>query len=312
MLELSWDGFCEHTEQLEHRPPSIRLPGRKRPHPVPARRAEGKTRTRLVPDPATAPTVTLIFQLRALQRLGYDDIADRLNTDSTAHPPPAPVDPRRAVGRWTRPAVRGVLGNPRYTGHMVWNRRATKKGGRFNPPSERVWSPRPTHEPLVTKELFEAASPVAKYRQGSRTGAGINDHPQAKRSYRLRSYVICDFCDRRMFGKTRRDVAFLACQPQRQHHKGRAPPKINATTARSSSASNSRVNSPGFNGARTTSSTNWRTSKPPATPTPTPSTGRPSNVVSPNSPSPGEPSSPSSTRSRSTHRHPEATPTYSI
>jgi hypothetical protein len=81
-----------------------------------------------------------------------------------------------------------------------WNRRVTKKGGRCNPPSEWVWSPRPTHEPLVTKELFEAASPVAKYRQGSRTGAVISNHPQAKRSYRLRSYVTCDLCDRRMFG----------------------------------------------------------------------------------------------------------------
>ncbi|MGI5223760.1 recombinase family protein [Actinoallomurus sp. CA-142502] len=223
MLELSWDGFCEHTEQGWNigRPPYGYL-AEKRPHPVPARRAEGKTKTRLVLDPAKGPTVTLIFQLRALQRLGYDEIADRLNTDLTRHLPPEPVDPRRAVGRWTGSAVRGILANPKYTGHMVWNRRASKKGGRCNPPSEWVWSPRPTHEPLVTEELFKAASPVAKYRQGSRTGAGINHHPQAKRSYRLRSYVTCDLCGRRMFGKTRHAIAYLACEPQRQHHKGRA------------------------------------------------------------------------------------------
>jgi site-specific DNA recombinase len=28
---------------------------------------------------------------------------------------------------------------------MVWNRRATKKGGKVNPPSAWVWSPAPTH-----------------------------------------------------------------------------------------------------------------------------------------------------------------------
>lgn len=182
----------------------------------------GKTKTRLITDPAKGPTVTTIFQLRALQRLGYDEIADRLNTDLARHPPPEPVDPRRAVGRWTGSAVRGILANPKYTGYMVWNRRATKKGGRRNPVSEWVWSPRPTHEPLVTKELFEAASPVARHRQGSRTAAGRNGHPQTKRSYRLRSYLVCELCDRRMFGKTRRDVAYMACQPERQHHKGRA------------------------------------------------------------------------------------------
>ncbi|GLY80589.1 hypothetical protein Airi01_088560 [Actinoallomurus iriomotensis] len=222
MLELSWEGFCEHTKQGWNigRPP-YGYRAEKRPHPVPARRAEGKTKTRLITEPVKGLTVTTIFQLRALQRLGYDEIADRLNTDPTRYPPPEPVDPRRAVGRWTGSAVRGILINPKYTGYMVWNRRASKKGGRCNPPSEWVWSPHPTHEPLVTIELFGAASPLAKHRQGSRAGAGLNAHPQTKRSYRLRSYVICDICGRRMFGKTRRNIAYLACQPERQHHKGR-------------------------------------------------------------------------------------------
>ncbi|GAA4100707.1 recombinase family protein [Actinomadura miaoliensis] len=223
MLELSWDGFCEHTEQGWNigRPPYGYM-AEKRPHPVPAKRAEGKTKTRLVPDPAKGPTVTTIFQLRALQRLGYDEIADRLNTDLASHPAPEPVDPRRAVGRWTGSAVRGILTNPKYTGYMVWNRRATKKGGRHNPVTEWVWSRQPTHEPLVTKELFEAASPVAQHRQGSRPTNAVSTHPQTKRSYRLRSYVSCDLCGRRMFGKTRHAIAYFACQPERQHHKGRA------------------------------------------------------------------------------------------
>ncbi|WP_433466994.1 recombinase family protein [Spirillospora sp. CA-128828] len=222
MLELAWNGFHEHTEQGWNvgRPP-YGYQAERCPHPVPAQRAQGKTKTRLQTDPVTGPVVTRIFQLRALDRLGYDDIADRLNTDLDRNPPPMPVDPRRAVGRWTGSAVRGVLSNPKYTGYMVWNRRASKQGGHYNPMNEWVWSPQPTHEPLVTHELFEAASPVARHRQGSRAAVGPNRHPQTKRSYMMRSFIACDLCDRRKFGKTRKGWAYYACQPQRQHHKGR-------------------------------------------------------------------------------------------
>src|SRR2546421_979329 len=72
MLELSWDGFIEHTTQGWNigRPPYGYLAD-KVPHPVPARRAEGGTKHRLVPDPVRGPVVTEIFRLRALDKLGY-------------------------------------------------------------------------------------------------------------------------------------------------------------------------------------------------------------------------------------------------
>jgi hypothetical protein len=86
------------------------------------------------------------------------------------------VDPARAVGRWTGSAVREILRNPKYTGYMVWNRRASKKGGQYNPPSDWVWSPIPTHEPLTTKTMFEAAFSFGGQRQGSRVnGSRILD-----------------------------------------------------------------------------------------------------------------------------------------
>jgi len=46
-----------------------------------------------------------------VDRLSYDSIADRLNTDPATNPVPEPVDPR-AVGRWTGSAVREILCNP--------------------------------------------------------------------------------------------------------------------------------------------------------------------------------------------------------
>jgi site-specific DNA recombinase len=220
MLELSWDGFIEHVSQGWNvgKPPYGYL-AEKVPHPVPARRAEGRTKHRLIPDPPRASAVTHIFQLRGLDKLGYDAIANRLNLDLVAYPPPEPVRPEAALGRWSGSAVREILRNPKYTGYQVWNRRAMKKGGCYNDPKGWVWSPRPAHEPLVTKELFDAVSTVGRQRQGSRTTHGANAHAATKRSYALRSYVYCDICDRRMFGKTRHQISYYACQPDPNEHR---------------------------------------------------------------------------------------------
>jgi site-specific DNA recombinase len=100
---------------------------------------------------------------------------------------------------------------------MVWNRRASKKGGRHNPPEAWIWSPQPTHQPIVSRELFAAAQQVAPQRRGSRSGAGLNRHPQTRRSYPLRSLVTCELCGRRMRGKLRRKA-------RREASAGRRPP----------------------------------------------------------------------------------------
>ena len=103
---------------------------------------------------------------------------------------------------------------------MVWNRRATKKGGKFNPPEMWVWSEQP-HEPVVTREMFDTAADVAKKEQRSRDGAGANvKHPDTKRTYLLRSFVLCDLCGHRMHGKTRRQIAYYACQPSQNLGRG--------------------------------------------------------------------------------------------
>ncbi len=126
-----------------------------------------------------------------------------------------------ALGRWSGSAVREILRNPKYTGYQVWNRRATKKGGRNNDPKDWVSSPQPTHEPLVTRELFDAVSVMGKRCQGSRSTDAPNTHPATKRSYVLRSYVTCDICDRRMFGKARHQISYYACQLDPNEHRDR-------------------------------------------------------------------------------------------
>jgi hypothetical protein len=60
--------------------------------------------------------------------------------------------------------------------------------------------------------MFDAAA-IAPPRQGSRNDPGANSHPQTKRSYLLRSFVFCELCGRRMFGKTKKGHAYYSCQP---------------------------------------------------------------------------------------------------
>jgi site-specific DNA recombinase len=219
MLELSWDGFCVHTDQgWNVGSPPYGYIGEKIPHPVPARRDAGKTKTKLVPDPDRAPVVAQIFSWRVGERLSYGAIRDRLNGDLDRYTPPTSPDPGRQRTTWSASAVRDVLTNPKYTGYMVWNRRASRTGnGKVNAPKDWVWSSQPTHEPLVTLDMFKAARALVPERERSRTAAGPNRHPQTKRSYLLRSYVFCALCERRMFGKSRKGYSYMACQPSVNH-----------------------------------------------------------------------------------------------
>lgn len=228
LLEKSWDGCAVHTEEgFNIGKPPYGHRARRVPHPVPAKRAKGQKKTYLEPDPLQAPVVKRIFKWRIEERIGYDEIADRLNLDLALNPPPIPVDPERAVGAWTWSNVRDVLTNPKHTGHMVWNRRARKGDGRNrpNPVSEWIWSPRPVHEALVDLDTFIQAQQIAAHRFGSRSRTGANHkHPATKRSYRFRTYLFCDLCGRRMFGQTRHGRACYVCGPKKGYVPAGHPP----------------------------------------------------------------------------------------
>ncbi|MFI6391503.1 recombinase family protein [Nonomuraea sp. NPDC050540] len=171
--------------------------------------------------------VTQIFAWRIGERLSYTHIADRLNLSLERCPPPVPPDPARALGRWSGSAVRDILTNPKYTGYMVWNRRSTKTAsGKVDPPEQWVWSDQQSHEPLVTREVFITAQRIAKSRERSRSEAGPSAHVQTKRSYALRSFIFCSLCDRRMFGKTRRETAYYTCLPARGYRPEGHPPTV--------------------------------------------------------------------------------------
>jgi hypothetical protein len=158
--------------------------------------------------------VAQIFAWRVGERMSYAAIAANLDADQSRFPPPMPTDARRAVGHWTSHAVRGILGNPKYTGYMVWNRRATKRGGKVNAVTDWVCSAAPTHPPIISLATFTAAAGVGRSRQGSRGGAGRNAHPATRRTYLLRGYVFCTLCGRRMYGNVRRSYVYMMCPPK--------------------------------------------------------------------------------------------------
>lgn len=222
MLEKSWDGYAVHAEEgFNIGKPCYGYRAKRVPHPVPSKRARGQKKTFLEPDPRQAPVVKKIFTWRLEERPSYQAIADRLNRDLATNPPPTPVDPERALGRWTYSNVRDILSNPKHTGYMVWNRHARKsKGNSHNPVSAWVWSPEPVHEPLVSLDTYIQVQQISGHRFGSRSGAGANvKHPHTKRSYLLRTYLFCELCGRRMFGKTRHQHSYYVCAPK----KGYAP-----------------------------------------------------------------------------------------
>ncbi len=217
MLELSWGGTCTHVREgynIGKAPYGYKA--KKLRHPNAAKAEKGLTKTRLEPDGARAETVTLIAKWRYHEKLGYDTIAERLNTDPQKYPPPEPPGKVRARGAWSKSSVAELLKNPKYTGYQVYNRRARRSRGgnnKPNPPEMWVWSTEPAHEPLIPKWMFDAFNATSSERMGSRDGSEPNTHPATKRTYLFRGRVVCD-CGRRMMGHPHKQgYTYYRCWP---------------------------------------------------------------------------------------------------
>ncbi|MFJ4099827.1 recombinase family protein [Amycolatopsis japonica] len=154
------------------------------PHPSPAKAEKGKTKSRLEPDGERAETVAQVALWRYHEGLDYNTIADRLNADPGRYPPPTAPSKSRTRGARSKSSVAGVLKNPKYTGYQVFNRRATtSKRGKVNEPFKWVWSPKPVHEPLIAKWMFDELTSRLEARRGSRADAQPNANPKAERTY---------------------------------------------------------------------------------------------------------------------------------
>ncbi len=137
---------------------------------------DGRT---LMPDPATAHVVKLIFHLYTEKNMGYEAIARYLNgenPDSRIYPPA-----RGAKKGWVYSAVRYILKNPTYAGmtrHKVNTKNETAYQG--------------AHEPLVSLQQFEHAGRLASEK---------NVRKNTKRQYLLSGLLVCAECGGRMRAK---------------------------------------------------------------------------------------------------------------
>lgn len=174
------------------------------PHPNRALARRGVRQQRLVPDPATAPTVKLIFALR-LAGHSAAGIARHLNEQAVPSPSSADAerDRRRVDPGWSLRTVVEILGNPRYTGRQVWNRTSADRATRS--PSGRRTSVRNdqhawaistgiAHTPLVSEQDFVTAQTIQVTRNSTRRA----DADGGECVYLLAGRLQCAVCGRKM------------------------------------------------------------------------------------------------------------------
>ena len=191
----------------------------KHTHPNPSKAREGKHKHRLILDPARAPVVLLIFTWYCVHRNGLGEICDRLNRNLAKYPAPVPnpKDENGLAHTWSRSVIRAMLRNPKYTGYNVWGRNDKRRGRQqIRPRDQWVWSASPTHEPIVSRELFEQVEERAQ-RNARKEQAGMAHEARprkahAGRFYALRGRVRCGMCGHHMEGSHQKGSNWYRCQ----------------------------------------------------------------------------------------------------
>ena len=133
----------------------------------------------LVIDPATAPIVRRIFDLRC-QGCSYRKIATTLNTEQVPTPSSfyylrqGKPNIRKEGGYWQAQTVKAILQNEVYIGHMVQNKTGNvsyKVHKQVDKPESEWIRVEGTHEPLVSMEVWELVRTIEKQNTRSRTQA---------------------------------------------------------------------------------------------------------------------------------------------
>ena len=234
LKEKTWKGLVEHCmDGWNIGPAPYGYLADRIPHPVPVKASQGRTKTRLAPDPARAPVVAQIFTWRTVDKLGMPTIAARLNADPVRYPAPG-------TSGWTTQNVYALLGNPKYTGHMVYGRIRNRNGRRVSIPADQwLWSPRPTHPPIIDRATWDAAQRIGLEHGTSRDGTGLSTHPAATRTYIYRGRIRCRDCRRRMGGQAygRNRPVYYQCP----HNPARLKDATNPTHPRTVKAPETRL-----------------------------------------------------------------------
>jgi site-specific DNA recombinase len=189
-------------------------------HPNPQKAREGRRKHRLITDPVKSPIVRMIFEDYCTSGLGLGAICDKLNAALERYPPPArnKKDENDLLQTWSRSQIQAMLRNPKYTGYNVWGRHDKRPGRPFiRPPDEWVWSAAPSHEAIVSRELFDQVEERALRNHRIATLRAPKTYVQRTghrngRVYALRGRIHCRLCGRRMEGSHQKGSNWYRCQ----------------------------------------------------------------------------------------------------
>ncbi|OXM50248.1 hypothetical protein CFP71_27835 [Amycolatopsis thailandensis] len=161
MLEMSMGGQVQHAVNGWNHGyppyPYIAVIDETSPRQQAGRFGEARPKKKLAPHPDSRrfDAARELHRLRREEHLKAADIIKVLAADPGRYPIPR---------RWTHNLVEGLIANPKLTGYQVYNRKATRTGrpgmSRRNPLSDWVWSPRVTHEPVISLDEWKAAQEV--------------------------------------------------------------------------------------------------------------------------------------------------------
>ena len=155
---------------------------------------------KLEPDEITAPIVRNIFKWRA-EGMSQQEICKKLETDGV----PCPSERLKKTtnvkgegfyksGIWQPKSVRQIIRSPIYLGHLVYGKTrqslAEHKPLTTMPQSE--WQVKENmHEPLVSRELWDAAN-VVEMERHNKYYANLEFAPLPENIFR--SYLVCGLC----------------------------------------------------------------------------------------------------------------------
>ena len=226
LIERSRAGMEESVRQGWHtggRPPYGYML-EPHPHPNPQKAREGRKKHRLILDPVKAPIVAMIFADYTENGMGLSAICEKLNRDTERYPPPSPnrKDENGLPPTWSRSQLRSLLRNPKYTGYNVWGRHDKRKGRPLIRPREQwVWSATPTHEAIISREVFDAVEDRAQSNANAPKASAPRRYAnrgasRPGRLYVLRGRVRCGICGRRMEGSHQKGSNWYRCQYARK------------------------------------------------------------------------------------------------
>ncbi|MCF0187685.1 MAG: recombinase family protein, partial [Bacteroidaceae bacterium] len=186
-------------------------------------------RHKMIIDEAVAGNVRLIFEM-VIQEKTYAEIARYLNGQGILCPKAYKKWKRgeeNPTERWSAHSVVQIIDNPRYTGDDVhnqyFNSKIVKKVQRKNDESEWIIVPN-NHEPIVSRETYEAAIRVKKQRAEKAKQVKNPGMYSAKEMYFFKGKIFCKECGCPMYCARHFSSVRYYCSAK--HYKKKCNPKF--------------------------------------------------------------------------------------